>query len=350
MLNNLNNLKNQYHADEARAINSYAEARNIERAFRRMRAEALDDVPSSGCDTKKLRDHFKKHLTCDTSKPTPESLYDNPPEFLQSLLTISEHHQINIASPSAPEIKQVLSKFKNGKAANDIPPEPLKYARNSKRFLDELTSVLNEIWTTSTVPKTWGLARLTCLFKIKGSRKDPEMYRGLSVSSSLCKLAVCIILSRQNGWYEAQLSEPQHGFRANRGTQDAILTFKSLQQISSRMKTKVYCAFVDLTAAFDTIQRPWLFKILRSRLGDPDNSNNNINVLEALYNSTSAHIAEDEVSLAFELLAGVRQGGPESPSLFCLLMDWVMRIFELRAAKIGLKGVGVCVGVKKLID
>ena len=116
------------------------------------------------------------------------------------------------------------------------------------------------------------------------------------------------------------------------------------------MKKKVYCAFVDLTAAFDTIQRPWLFKILRSRLGDPDNSNNNINVLEALYNSTSAHIAEDEVSLAFELLAGVRQGGPESPSLFCLLMDWVMRIFELRAAKIGLKGVGVCVGVKKLID
>jgi hypothetical protein len=105
------------------------------------------------------------------------------------------------------------------------------------------------------------------------------------------------------------------------------------------MKTKVYCAFVDLTAAFDTIQRPWLFKILRSRLGDPDNSNNNINVLEALYNSTSVHIAEDEVSLAFELLAGVRQGGPESPSLFCLLMDWVMGIFELRAAKIGLKGV-----------
>ena len=148
------------------------------------------------------------------------------------------------------------------------------------------------------------------------------MYRGLSVSSSLCKLAVCIILARQNGWYEDQLSEPQHGFRQNRGTQDAILTFKSIQQISSRMKTKVYCAFVDLTAAFDTIKRPWLFKILRSRIGDSENSNNNINVLEALYKSTSAHISDDEVSLAFELLAGVRQGGPESPSLFCLLMGY----------------------------
>jgi len=125
------------------------------------------------------------------------------------------------------------------------------------------------------------------------------MYRGLSVSSSLCKLAVCIILARQTDWYEAQLSEPQHGFRRNRGTQDAIYTFKALHQISSRMQTKIYCAFVDLTAAFDTIQRPWLFKILRSRLGDSTNSNTNINVLEALYNSTSAHIADDEVTLAF---------------------------------------------------
>ena len=78
MLNNLNNLKNQYHADEARAINSYAEAWNIERAFRRIRAEALDDVPSSGCNTKKLRDHFEKHLTCDNphrihSTTTPQN-------------------------------------------------------------------------------------------------------------------------------------------------------------------------------------------------------------------------------------------------------------------------------------
>jgi len=105
------------------------------------------------------------------------------------------------------------------------------------------------------------------------------------------------------------------------------------------MKTKVYAAVVDLTAAFDTINSSWLFKILRERLGDDDNKNSNINVLEALYASTSAHLSDDETTLAFEVLAGVRQGGPESPSLFCLLMDWVMRIFELRAAKIGLSGV-----------
>ena len=105
------------------------------------------------------------------------------------------------------------------------------------------------------------------------------------------------------------------------------------------MKQQVFAAFVDLTAAFDTIQRSWLFTILRKRFGDDESKNSNISVLEALYSSTKAHISTDEATLAFETLAGVRQGGPESPSLFCLLMDWVMRIFEIRAAKMGLKGV-----------
>ena len=72
---------------------------------------------------------------------------------------------------------------------------------------------------------------------------------------------------------------------------------------------------------------------------DPDKLNSNISVLEALYSSTSAHLSEDEVDQAFQVLAGVRQGGPESPSLFCLLMDWVMRIFTERAEKLGLHGV-----------
>lgn len=335
----LTKLKNQYHADEAAAINSYAVARDIERTFQRMKAEALQDVPSTGCDPNLLRQFFKKHYTCDTSKPVPDSLYQNPPEFMEALLTVSREIEVKTHPPDSNEIKLILSKFKNGKAANDIPPELLKYARDSPEFLKILTEIMTDLWTNFNIPTEWALSRLSCLYKNKGSKKDPKMYRGLSISSSLCKLAVCIILARHHQWYEAQLSEPQQGFRSNRGTQDAILTVKSLQQITSRMKIQVYSAFVDLTAAFDTIQRSWLFKILRQRFGDDNNSNANISVLEALYSKTSAHLDSDEVELAFETIAGVRQGGPESPSLFCLLMDWVMRIFEIRAKKMGLKGV-----------
>ena len=258
---------------------------------------------------------------------------------MESLLAISASCDINISPPDETEIKSVLSKFKNGKAANDIPPELIKYARTSPEFLNLISDILTDLWTNFQMPQTWAISKLKTLYKNKGSKKDPKMYRGLSISSSLCKLAVCIILKRQTDWYELQLAEPQQGFRRNRGTQDAIFTVKALHQISFKMKIQVYVAFIDLTTAFDTIQRPWLFEILRKRLNDPDKLNSNISVLEALYSSTSAHLSEDEADQAFQVLAGVRQGGPESPSLFCLLMDWVMRIFTERAEKQGLHGV-----------
>ena len=88
----LKRLKNQYYAEEANAINSLARARNIEQTFRRMKQDALTDVPTSGCDQNLLREHFKKHFTCDTSKKTPDSLISNRPEFMESLLAI----QINL--------------------------------------------------------------------------------------------------------------------------------------------------------------------------------------------------------------------------------------------------------------
>ena len=54
---------------------------------------------------------------------TPHSLYENPPEFMEALLAVTEEHNIKTCPPDSAEIKLVLSKFKNVKAANDIPPK-----------------------------------------------------------------------------------------------------------------------------------------------------------------------------------------------------------------------------------
>ena len=65
------------------------------------------------------------------------------------------------------------------------------------------------------------------------------------------------------------------------------------------MKKPIYVLFVDLTAAFDHINRTYNIQL--------------ITILEKLYD--------------FEITLGVRQGGPESPMLFNLFLDFVMRIF-----------------------
>ena len=48
-------------------------------------------------------------------------------------------------------------------------------------------------------------------------------------------------------------------------------------------------------------------------------------ILEKLYSSTT--LTYEEANEIFETTAGVRQGGPESPPLFNLYIDFVMRVF-----------------------
>ena len=90
------------------------------------------------------------------------------------------------------------------------------------------------------------------------------------------------------------------------------------------MKVPVYTLFVDLSAAFDHVDRKWLFKSIKQRL--PEGWNIKLfELLESLYHYTTTALAEAEDDI-FELTSGVRQGGPESPILYNLFMDYVMRV------------------------
>ena len=81
---------------------------------------------------------------------------------------------------------------------------------------------------------------------------------------------------------------------------------------------------MDLTAAFDHIPRDWLFKSIEMRFTD-DNIPRLITILDNLYKRTT--LTFDEAQTTFETSSGVRQGGPESPFLFNLFIDFVMRVF-----------------------
>ena len=186
---------------------------------------------------------------------------------------------------------------------------------------------MRTIWETHVTPTSWSHSKLIALWKgaSKGSVKDPAAYRGLQVGSSLCKIMVIIIIDRLKSWYDEQLLDQQQGFRSGRGTADGIYITKRIQQITDKMKKPVYVLFVDLSAAFDHIVRPWLFKSVYQRF-PLDVDTTIIQLLDALYKYTTTALSETPDDL-FELLLGVRQGGPESPPLYNLYMDYVMRVF-----------------------
>ena len=146
----------------------------------------------------------------------------------------------------------------------------------------------------------------------------------------MCKLIIILILARIRPWYETQLTDEQNGFRSDRGCTDGIYTAKRIQQITRRKKQVLYLLFVDLTAAFDHIPRKWLFETIKLRFSEGQYPKV-FQILEKLYSNTT--LTYDEANVIFMTTSGVRQGGPESPPLFNLYIDFVMRVFLERCKR-----------------
>ena len=115
--------------------------------------------------------------------------------------------------------------------------------------------------------------------------------------------------------------DQQQWFRSGRGTSDGIYITKRIQQITDSIEKPV---FVDLSSAFDHVTREWLFKSISQR-AMPNKPTKLFNILKAIYSFTTTALSETPND-SFKILTGLRQGGPESPLLYNLYMDYVLRI------------------------
>ena len=232
---------------------------------------------------------------------------------------------------------KVIKKLKHGKSANDVPIAYIKCALEVNEFMDEMTLLYQSIWATHCIPKDWAHSKLVALWKgaKKGKIEDPTAYRALQIGSSLCKVLIVIIIDRIKDWYENQLLDQQQGFRKGRGTVDAIYNLKQVHNITNAMKKPVFLLFIDLTAAFDHVVRTWLFSSISQRLENQD-ENKLFKLIESLYSLTTTALAQTPED-KFDVKCGVRQGGPESPMLYNLIMDYVMRLYVEECKKEGIK-------------
>ena len=322
-------LKNKKLREEADEINLCAQKRDLERLYRCYKNETstFKSAPSKDtCDPVKLKEYFQTHFATNADAETPIEL-ENAPEFVRLLKRMSESSEINSEPPTKNEIIDTLKTLNAYKSSNDLPVAYIKYAVQCDRVLEELEKLFRLIWATEKQPSKWGNSKLVTLWKgaEKGMITDPKAYRGIQVGSALCKIMVAIILNRLKQWYNLQLSDQQQGFRQGRGTTDAIFILKRVQQICRKGKKKVYALFIDLTAAFDHVNRKWMFQSILQRL--PEGNNKKMfRILQSIYAYTTTALSQCDEDI-FELFSGVRQGGPESPMLYNLYMDYVMRIF-----------------------
>nr|VZH96760.1 unnamed protein product [Spirometra erinaceieuropaei] len=171
------------------------------------------------------------------------------------------------------------------------------------------------MWRQGEVPQDFKDATIVHLYKRKGNRQVCDNHRGISLLNIAGKIFACILLNRLNNHLEqGLLPESQCGFRRHRGTTDMMFAARQLQE----MRTHLYSTFVDLTKAFDTVNRAGLWKIMQ-KFGCPERFTQ---MVRQLHDGMMARVTDNgAVSEAFAVTNGVKQGCVLAPTLFSLMFS-----------------------------
>ncbi|KAI8518905.1 hypothetical protein Bbelb_021620 [Branchiostoma belcheri] len=254
----------------------------------------------------------------------------------------------------------VKSKLKLGKAAypDGIPPEALKLCDFHDIMLSFASNLFLEIsrkkytikamaalqidrkihpWKRRLMGKKGELAAMK---KFKADQKAvqsiptvtpgwvynktaADLFRGITLLSIPGKLFTRILLARAMSAIRSSRRPQQTGFMPNRSTIDHISALRLVIEKAReyRKDRHLYIAFVDLRAAFDTVDHASLWKILTTIGVSPKI----IALFQLLYSDAESCVrVNDKNSDWFQINSGVRQGCVAAPDLFNCVVDYLM--------------------------
>jgi len=186
-------------------------------------------------------------------------------------------------------------------------------------FIAPLRGFLLELGNTGWPQETsrTGQFSSNVCYKGKGSPKDCSIYRGITLLS----VFATVLLMLKKVQLPVHRRTEQSGFTPGRSTIDRIITLNTVIQSNKEFHRLTWIAFVDLKAAFDSVDRKALWKLLRS-LGLYSKF---VDLVEALYTDTCSCVCADGVlSDWFTVGSGVRQRCRIAPDLFLGSMDHTM--------------------------
>ena len=136
------------------------------------------------------------------------------------------------------------------------------------------------------------------------------------------KVFTHVLLARLQLLLDKVCRTQQSGFTSGRcHPLDAILTLRLLSEIHREFRKLLNVAYIDLKAAFDSVDREALWKALAG-IGVP---NILLDLIQELHHGTTSRVRlGNRFSARFRTSSGVRQGCVLAPALFCCAMDYIM--------------------------
>ena len=264
---------------------------------------------------KRWQEHFQQELN--VGKKIDEKLLEE--------LGKNQLDRIGNFEPPPPvskdEVLGAIKQLKSHKApgVDGIHAEILKAGGDPMATM--IHRLIEKIWEKEQVPEDWRKAVIVPLFK-KGDKSLCENWRGISLLSVVGKVFTRLLLNRLIHFTDSQLSEIQAGFRAGRSCADQVFTMRRTIEMTRRENIPIYACFIDLKAAYDSVNREALWRIV-SDYGLPGKE---CRLIQSLYQGTSAAVrCEGGLTDWFEVRTGLRQGCMLSPALFNIFIDFVVR-------------------------
>ena len=187
------------------------------------------------------------------------------------------------------EILKAIKTLKNNKSASFdmVTNEMLKSSMPA--LLDPIFALFKTMIESSIYPSSWKVDILSPIHK-KGTKDNPDNFRGIAVASHFGKLFNTILKNRLDEFCETNeiINPAQISGRKGARSADHMVVIRFLiEKYAMKGNKKLYACFFDLRKAFDTVDRTILFfKILHKyKIGGKF-----LKMLQKIYENNKMHI------------------------------------------------------------
>ena len=200
-----------------------------------------------------------------------------------------------------------------------------------EQYMEMELVMYNNILQSGEMPAIMRDVIITVLYKGKGPRDICDSYRGISLMAHKGNLLERLILNRLNpALGDVIIPANQFGFTTKCGTQDAILISRLLGINATKRHTGLVRGYIDLTKAYDKVNRGLLWQILRL-YGVPEEI---VVVVIAFHDAAQAvlQLNGEIVPTHIPLNRGLKQGSVLSPILYNIFFGVLTGEFEKQCA------------------
>jgi len=169
--------------------------------------------------------------------------------------------------------------------------------------------------TSGVIPREFKQTKIIAILKPEKPADNPSSYRPIALLSVCYKLLERLLYNRIQPLIEDHLPTEQGGFRKQRSCCDQVLALTTHIEVGFQNRLKTGVAFLDLSAAYDTVWKDGLIHKLYNTIPN----GNVVKLIEGMLSNRKFRVFVGERNSKFRILNdGLPQGSVLSPLLFNL--------------------------------